>query len=99
MKLTAIAAEMRAHIARADGTAYQRLGGGLEVILVRTGEQLMLTLRRMEVAPSDVEVTILRGAFAVPTDAPAQLFAHRITSPATGENALYRSVTLTWRER
>lgn len=97
--LAAIAAEMRAHIARADGTAYQRLGGGLEIILVRSGEQLLLTLRRLETAPSQTELATMRAAFAIPDEPQIHPFSARITSPKTGENALYRGVTLTWRER
>ena len=96
--LAEIAAAMRAQIARADGVAQQRLNGGLEVILVRISEQRMLTLRRIDVPPSDVEITVLRGAFAVPDEPHIQPFARWLILPKTGERALYRGVTLTWRE-
>jgi hypothetical protein len=93
-----IVATMRAHIARADGVAQQRLSGGLELILVRQGEQHTLTLRRINVPPSAVEITVVRGAFDVPIGEEPQPFARRALLPKTGDTVLYRGVTLTWRE-
>jgi len=93
-----IVATMHAQIARADGVAQQRLGGGLELILVRQGEQRTLTVRRIDVPPSPVEITVVRGAFHVPIGEEPKPFARRALLPKTGTTALYRGVTLTWRE-
>ena len=93
-----IVATMHAQIARADGVAQQRLGSGLELILVRLGEQRTLTVRRIDVPPSLVEITVVRGAFDVPIGAEPLSFTRRALLPKTGTTVCYRGVTLTWRE-
>lgn len=96
-RLVDIATQMRAALVD-SACVYRRLAGGLELQLARADHHYYLTLRRMDVAPSDTEVRICRTAFGVPDDTSARTFARRMITPKTHELALYRGLELHWQE-
>jgi len=99
LTLTDIAARLRAQIKSGD-TAYAtwRLSGGLELVLSRACERWCLTLKRPDMAPSDVEIAICRTAFGVPAESLGRPFARRMLTPKTRDLALYRGIEFCWCE-
>lgn len=66
--LQRIAAEMRAE-AKRSSRASRDLSGGLNLWLVRIGNEWMLTLQRDDTSPSESEIATVKRDFAIPAEA------------------------------
>jgi hypothetical protein len=99
LTLTDIAARLRGQINSGDAAyAAWRLSGGLELVLSRADERWCLTMKRPDVAPSVMEISICRAAFGVPAESEGRPFARRMLTPKTRDLALYRGVEFCWCE-
>jgi len=55
---------------RSDGACHYVCGHGLHIILQRTNDAWLLKLGRLDIYPSDLEVTLCRRAFRLADDYP-----------------------------
>jgi hypothetical protein len=97
-KLREIADRMRAEIEAAPfGHTKQTLGGGLMLALFRNDVRWRLTLRRINVYPSDREVEICSCAFGAPlgTEPTRRLWPERVSA---SRSVTWYCVDLMWRE-
>jgi hypothetical protein len=97
-ELEGIAYEMRARLCEEDLPTW-RTHSGLELALkCQRGGFLLLTVKRIEQAPTPAEVAQVRAAFEVPEEASARPFARQMVSTKTRAYVWYRGVELRWWE-
>jgi hypothetical protein len=98
MKLPEIAADMRQQL---DGAPYghitRPLSGGLKLVLKRNDNRWRLTLRRINVYPSDRELAIYARAFGIPegTEPARRLWQERVSAH---DRVTWYCIDLIWRE-
>jgi hypothetical protein len=99
-RLAVIAATMYRNAAIPGAWDRVALPSGLNIILHRvTDQRWRLALARESVYPSDVEVQVIRAAFAVPVDADETRGEKLHRHPKTGREITYRRIEITWLER
>jgi hypothetical protein len=97
-ELEGIAFEMRARLCE-DGLPAWRMRSGLELALkCERGGFLVLTVKRIEQAPTPSEVAAVRRAFDVPETATVRPFARRMVSTKTHAYLMYRGIECRWWE-
>ena len=98
-QLTAIAAEMRALITDAGASyAHRRLAHGLELVLLRRGQQWRLALGRPGVRPSEQEVAVCMEAFGVAPDTEWHYDQKYKTGKLRNQGVVYHLAEMFWTE-
>ena len=104
-KLDAIADRMRSHITSTGAMySHQRLEHGLEIVLQRHVEsngamRWRLALGRVDVAPSEDEITICRNAFGVPVGTEHSEVKSKSRTGKTGIVSNWHIVEMYWYEK
>lgn len=98
-KLATIADEMKTLVGQEPTWAQRSLPRGLRIIYQRTEDgRLRLACAREDIYPSDVEIDLVRQAFAVPAAAEEERSEHRWLNPKTNRPVRFYRVELKWME-